>query len=98
MKTAYEILKENGQSAVQCLRRRLTASFAILRPKCPTGAEVKPVTFEDDGGKKSILAHLLPCACRGSKASLSEVKLTIGPAIDNGFYYDFDAGDMSFTP
>ena len=26
-----------------------------------------------------------------------EVKLTIGPAIDNGFYYDFDAGEP-FTP
>ena len=26
-----------------------------------------------------------------------EVKLTIGPAIDNGFYYDFDLGDKAFT-
>ncbi|MBQ7014884.1 MAG: threonine--tRNA ligase [Clostridia bacterium] len=26
-----------------------------------------------------------------------QVKLTIGPAIDNGFYYDFDS-DVSFTP
>ena len=26
-----------------------------------------------------------------------EVKLTIGPAIDNGFYYDFDS-DVAFTP
>jgi threonyl-tRNA synthetase len=26
------------------------------------------------------------------------VKLTIGPAIDSGFYYDFDCGDKSFSP
>ena len=26
-----------------------------------------------------------------------QVKLTIGPAIDNGFYYDFDS-DVAFTP
>ncbi|MBI5077391.1 threonine--tRNA ligase [Candidatus Falkowbacteria bacterium] len=27
-----------------------------------------------------------------------EAKLTIGPAIDNGFYYDFDLSDKSFSP
>ena len=26
-----------------------------------------------------------------------QVKLTIGPAIDNGYYYDFDS-DVAFTP
>jgi len=26
-----------------------------------------------------------------------EAKLTIGPAVDNGFYYDFDLGDKSFS-
>lgn len=60
-------------------------------------AEVALLTFDDEGGKKAywhttshILAqavlHLFPGA-----------KLAIGPAIDNGFYYDFDV-DMPFTP
>ena len=47
-------------------------------------------TFNDDGGKKAFWhssAHVL------AEAILSfhpNAKLTIGPAIDNGFYYDID--------
>ncbi|MGK0412429.1 MAG: threonyl-tRNA synthetase [Polaribacter sp.] len=50
-------------------------------------------TFIDDGGKKAFWhssAHVL------AQAILSfypNAKLTIGPAIDNGFYYDVDLGD-----
>lgn len=50
-------------------------------------------TFNDDGGKKAFWhssAHVL------AEAILSfypKAKLTIGPAIDNGFYYDVDLGD-----
>jgi len=38
------------------------------------------------------LAHLLAIVV---KAKFPEVKLGIGPAIDNGFYYDFDLGDKT---
>ncbi|WP_373941341.1 threonine--tRNA ligase [Polaribacter sejongensis] len=50
-------------------------------------------TFNDDGGKKAFWhssAHVL------AEAILSfypKAKLTIGPAIDNGFYYDIDLGE-----
>ena len=50
-------------------------------------------TFNDDSGKKAFWhssAHVL------AEAILSfhpNAKLTIGPAIDNGFYYDIDLGD-----
>ncbi|MCD8490955.1 MAG: hypothetical protein LRY51_03145 [Geovibrio sp.] len=27
-----------------------------------------------------------------------KVKVTIGPVIKDGFFYDFDTGDMKFTP
>ena len=39
-------------------------------------------------------SHILAQAV---KRLYPEVKLTIGPAIENGFYYDFDS-DISFTP
>ena len=39
-------------------------------------------------------SHILAQAV---KRLYPEVKLTIGPAIENGFYYDFDS-DVSFTP
>lgn len=50
-------------------------------------------TFNDDGGKKAFWhssAHVL------AEVILSfypKAKLTIGPAIDNGFYYDVDLGE-----
>ena len=54
-------------------------------------------TFNDDGGKKAFWhssAHVL------AEAILSfhpNAKLTIGPAIDNGFYYDLDLGDETIS-
>ncbi len=50
-------------------------------------------TFNDEGGKKAFWhssAHIL------AEAILSfhpNAKLTIGPAIENGFYYDIDLGE-----
>ncbi|MFA7088138.1 MAG: threonine--tRNA ligase [Patescibacteria group bacterium] len=41
--------------------------------------------------KRHSLAHLLAAAV---KELWPEAKLTIGPAIDNGFYYDIDFGDI----
>ena len=54
-------------------------------------------TFNDAGGKKAFWhssAHVL------AEAILSfhpNAKLTIGPAIDNGFYYDLDLGDETIS-
>ena len=54
-------------------------------------------TFNDENGKKAFWhssAHVL------AEAILSfhpNAKLTIGPAIDNGFYYDIDLGDETIS-
>ncbi len=48
------------------------------------------LTFDDDGGKhayRHTASHILAQAV---KRLYPNVKLAIGPAIDNGFYYDFD--------
>ena len=52
---------------------------------------VKFFTFDDAEGKwafRHTASHILAQAV---KRLYPEVKLAIGPAIDNGFYYDFDA-------
>jgi len=98
MKTAYEILKENGQMSRDVLAASVNGELCDLTTEVPEGAEVKPITFEDDEGKKVFWhtsSHVLAAAV---KRLFPDVKLTIGPAIDNGFYYDFDTGDVSFTP
>ena len=49
------------------------------------------LTFQDEMGRWTLrhtCAHIL---AQAMKRLHPEVKLAIGPAIDNGFYYDFDA-------
>ena len=60
-------------------------------------ADVELLTFEDADGKhvfRHTASHILAQAV---KRLYPATKLTIGPAIDNGFYYDFDS-DVAFTP
>ena len=48
------------------------------------------MTFDSEEGKKAYrhtCAHVLAQAV---KNLYPDAKLTIGPAIDNGYYYDFD--------
>lgn len=54
------------------------------------------LTFEDEGGRfayRHTASHMLAQAV---KRLYPEAKLAIGPAIENGFYYDFDI-DTGFT-
>lgn len=60
-------------------------------------ATVHLFTWNDDMGKKAFWhssAHLLAQAILDF---YPEAKLTIGPAIENGFYYDVDFGDQVFS-
>lgn len=61
-----------------------------------TDATVQLLTWNDDLGKKAFWhssAHLLAQAILDFYPN---AKLTIGPAIENGFYYDVDFGEESF--
>lgn len=60
-------------------------------------ATVQLLTWNDDLGKKAFWhssAHLLAQAIL---EFYPNAKLTIGPAIENGFYYDVDFGDETFS-
>ncbi len=45
---------------------------------------------------RHTLAHLLAAAA-GEIYKFDKIKLTLGPAVDNGFYYDIDFGDQKIT-
>lgn len=60
------------------------------------GDDVKLLTFEDESGKKTFFHTASHILAQAVKRLYPEVKLTIGPAIDNGFYYDFDS-DVTFA-
>ncbi|HYC85937.1 MAG TPA: TGS domain-containing protein, partial [Chryseosolibacter sp.] len=66
----------------------------LIRP-ITKDSSVKILTWNDKGGKTTFWhssAHLLAEAL---ESLYPGVKFGIGPAIDNGFYYDVDLGDRA---
>ncbi len=97
MSTAYEILKEEGKIAREVIAAESGSSVIDLSREVEDGAEVLPLTFDDLKGRKVFwhtASHILAAAV---KRVYPDAKLTIGPSIDNGFYYDIDS-DTPFTP
>ena len=54
-------------------------------------------TWNDDAGKKAFWHSSAHVLAQALEELYPGVKLTIGPAIDNGFYYDVDPGDQSIS-
>jgi len=62
-----------------------------------TDVSLKLLTWNDDNGKMAMWhssAHLMAEAL---EALYPGIKLAIGPPIENGFYYDIDFGEYSFS-
>ncbi len=54
-------------------------------------------TWNDDEGKKAFWHSSAHVLAQALEELYLGVKLSIGPAIEKGFYYDVDFGDVSFT-
>jgi threonyl-tRNA synthetase len=68
-----------------------------LRFKIQEDASVNILTFDSDlNGKKAYWHTTSHIMAQAVKRLFPEVKLAIGPAIDDGFYYDFDV-ETPFT-
>ena len=95
--TVYDAASELGLVDRSTLCAVVNGSVRALTYEISEDAEIKLCTFADEEGKKIFrhtAAHILAQAV---KRLYPQTKLTIGPAIENGFYYDFDS-DISFTP
>ena len=58
---------------------------------------LKFLTFDDEGGRLAFRHTASHVLAQAVKRLYPEAKLAIGPAIDDGFYYDFDT-PVPFTP
>lgn len=54
-------------------------------------------TWNNDEGKKAFWHSTSHVMAQAIEEKFPNAKLTLGPAIDNGFYYDVDFGDEKFT-
>ena len=97
---ALDIVSElDGELRKQALAARLNGKLiSLVEPIQPAAdAELEILTFADDEGKKVLRHTASHVLAQAVKRVIPGAKLAIGPAIDNGFYYDFDV-DEPFTP
>ena len=93
---------EIAQSISEGLARNvLSSSFNgnIIEVSTPLekNGDLKLFTWKDTEGKAAFWhssAHIL---AQSILSLYPKAKLTIGPSIENGFYYDVDFGNLSFT-
>ncbi len=96
--TAMDVAKSISEGFA---RNVISASYndVIIETATPLTEDGKLIlyTWKDEKGKQAFWhssAHILAQAL---EELYPGVKLTIGPAIDNGFYYDVDFGDYSIS-
>ena len=68
-----------------------------LRYELNEDSELNICTFDSLEGKKAYWHTTSHILAQAVKRLYPDVKLAIGPSIDNGFYYDFDT-EITFTP
>ena len=96
--TPYQIAESIsvGLARVACAAK-IDGKGCDLRTPIENDCAVEILTFDDPYGKKAFWHTTSHVLAQAVKRLYPEVKLTIGPAIEEGFYYDFDS-DQPFTP
>ena len=95
--TVYDAAKDAELITRAVIGAEIGGKTVALTTELCDGDEVKLLTFADAAGKhlfRHTASHILAQAV---KRLYPAAKLTIGPAVENGFYYDIDS-DVTFTP
>ncbi len=86
-----EIVKSMGggffKSACVC---RINGELRDLRTPIESDCELEVLSFDHPDGKKAFWHTASHILAQAVKRLYPSAKCAIGPAIDNGFYYDFD--------
>lgn len=96
--TAYEVAKEISMGlAKQACAVRVNGENKDLRTELLEDCSLEILTFDDDYGKRTFRHTASHIMAQAVKRLFPNTLVTIGPAVDDGFYYDFDT-ENSFTP
>ncbi|MBQ9111026.1 MAG: threonine--tRNA ligase [Oscillospiraceae bacterium] len=90
--SAAEVVKGIGMGLYKsacCVK--INGEVCDLRTVLTEDCTFEVLTFDDADGKKTFWHTASHILAQAVKRLYPETKLAIGPAIDNGFYYDFDA-------
>lgn len=95
-KTVYEIAKDisEGLARVACAGE-IDGQIVDLRTEISQDCELNIVTQNDPEGLRVIRHTASHVLAEAVKRLFPDAKVTIGPAIDEGFYYDFESAPFS---
>ena len=103
LKDGNVIQAEKGQTCFQVARgiseglarmalaAEIDGNVVDLSTPLESDCHLSILTFEQDGGKKAFRHTASHVLAQAVKRLYPQTKLAIGPAIDDGFYYDFDS-------
>lgn len=90
-KSAAEIVKGIGMGLYKSsCSVKINGEVKDLRTTVDSDCTFEVLTFDDIDGKKTFWHTASHIMAQAVKRLYPETLLAIGPAIDNGFYYDFD--------
>lgn len=96
--TAADIAKDISmglyRNACAC---KINGEVKDLRTVIDSDCALEILTFDDEDGKRAFNHTASHIMAQAVKRLYPDVKLTIGPAIHDGFYYDFDV-ETPFSP
>lgn len=96
--SAYEATKEISMGlARNACAAKINGKNADLRDTLNEDCELEILTFDDEYGKWTFRHTASHIMAQAVKRLYPDAKLAIGPAVDDGFYYDFDV-ETKFTP
>ncbi|MEG2548011.1 MAG: threonine--tRNA ligase [Eubacterium sp.] len=96
--TVYDIAKDISEGlARNTLAAEVNGELFDVRKEITEDSTMNILTFDDEGGKHTFWHSASHLMAHAIKRLWPEAQLTIGPAVDNGFYYDIDL-DHTLTP
>lgn len=95
--TAAQIAKSLGGGLYKAVCAcKIDGNVCDLRTPIQKDCKLELLTFDDEDGKKAFWHTASHVLAQAVKRLYPDAKFAIGPAIDNGFYYDFDV-EKPFT-
>ena len=95
--TVYDAAQAAELISREVLCATVNGAVVELSHVLSADSEVTLHTFADEQGKDTFRHTASHILAQAVKRLYPETKLTIGPSVENGFYYDFDS-EISFTP
>ncbi|MHA7060172.1 threonine--tRNA ligase [Aquimarina sp. M1] len=96
--TAMDVAKDISEGfARNVISAKFNDTIIETSTELTTDGNLVLFTWRDEDGKKAFRHSTSHVLAQALEELYPGVKLSIGPAIDNGFYYDVDLGDQSIS-